>query len=709
MTFDSSANWWRGNETYLLLWDSGGHPGNVADAIRQWVAPQAGSIRITGNASDLDASCGAGAMVYIRKNSVGAPPSVQTFSAPAAGPVYLTTGPNGDIFYADFGGGTIRRFTYAVNQPPTAVAQATPLTGSAPLTVTFDGSASTDPDAGDTITYAWDLDADGQFDDSTAAQPSFTYTINGGYQVRLRVTDNHGASSTASVVITVGSPNAPPIATIDTPAATLVWTVGSPISFSGHAIDQQDGVLPASALSWKIILHHCPSNCHTHPVTDFVGVASGSFNAPDHDYPSHLEIQLTATDSQGLTDVKSVLIFPQTVSVGFESVPSGLQLTVGSSNSITPFSRTVIVASQNSVSAASPQSLNGSTYQFISWSDGGAQSHIITASAAATYTATYELTTSITYQASADFSSTQGFRNWFYLYGAGTPMTFDSAANWWRGNEAFLLLWGDGGHPGNAGDAIRRWVAPQAGSIRITGNAIDLDAACGAGVTLYIKKNAFVLWQQTLTNGSSATFDLTTTVLQGDGVDFGINRGPDGVWNCDTTAFDPTIVFTPGAPPPPPPPPPGSTTYQASTDFSTTQGFRNRFYLYGAGTPMTFDSAANRWRGNEAIHHLWDSGGHPGNAPDAIRRWVAPQAGSIHITGNAIDLDATCGGGVALYIRKNGLVLWQQTLTNGSSATVDLTTTVLQGEGIDFGINRGAGGWNCDTTAFDPTIVFTPN
>ena len=345
----------------------------------------------------------------------------------------------------------------------------------------------------------------------------------------------------------------------------------------------------------------------------------------------------------------------------------------------------------------------------------GTSACVVTVNANTTVTATFNTssssvlsptTSATTYRASADFSTTQGYRNWYYLYGSGVPMTFDSAANAWRGNEAYLLLWAYGGHPGNAGDAIRKWVAPQAGSIRITGNAFDRDARCGSGATVYIKKNSAVLWQQTLTNGNATgvAFDLTTAVLQGDGVAFGINRGPDG-WSCDSTNFDPAIGFTPSAPSSP-------STYQASADFSTTQGFRNWYYLYGSGVPMTFDSAANAWRGNEAYLLLWADGGHPGNAGDAIRKWVAPQAGSIRITGSAADLDARCGSGAAVYIKKNSIVLWQQTLTNGNAAGVafDLTTAVLQGDGVSFGINRGPdASWSCDSTNFDPAIAFIPD
>ena len=71
---------------------------------------------------------------------------------------------------------------------------------------------------------------------------------------------------------------------------------------------------------------------------------------------------------------------PLTVDLTFQSSPTGLQLTVGSSSSTTPFTRTVIQGSNNSISAPSPQTVGGTTYAFVSWSDGGAATHNITAS-----------------------------------------------------------------------------------------------------------------------------------------------------------------------------------------------------------------------------------------------------------------------------------------------------------------------------------------
>ena len=217
--------------------------------------------------------------------------------------------------------------------------------------------------------------------------------VAGTYNVRLQVTDNQGASDVSDpVVITAaGATNSPPVARIDSPQSALTWRVGDVINFSGSATDPQQGTLPASALSWSLILHHCPSSCHTHPLQTFQGVASGSFTAPDHDYPSHLELRLTATDSGGLTDTESVLLNPQTVhAVVRDRCPPGFQLVHAGTSSATPFQRTVIANSNNSISAPTPQTLGGVSYGFVSWSDGGAQTHNITASASTTYTATYK-------------------------------------------------------------------------------------------------------------------------------------------------------------------------------------------------------------------------------------------------------------------------------------------------------------------------------
>ena len=330
-------------------------------------------------------------VMFAGGNGLPNPGNIKPFVEAAANPVDLEMGPDGNLYYVDFDGGTIRRIEYFVqNQPPVAIASANPTSGSAPLTVNFDGTGSSDPDAGDTITFAWDLDGDGTYVDSSLPQPTFTYPNSGVFTARLQVTDNHGATSlSAPMTITAG--NTPPTATINTPGAGTTWKVGDVINFSGTATDVQDGTLPASAFTWSLILHHCPSNCHTHPIQTFSGVKSGSFTTPDHEYPSYLELQLTVVDSSGLTSTTSLQLDPRTVTLTFQTNPGGLQIAVNGVPRSATFAVTVIVGSSNTISAISPQTKGKTTYLFNSWSDGGPQTHtVIAPSSSTTYTARFK-------------------------------------------------------------------------------------------------------------------------------------------------------------------------------------------------------------------------------------------------------------------------------------------------------------------------------
>jgi uncharacterized protein (DUF2147 family) len=91
-----------------------------------------------------------------------------------------------------------------------------------------------------------------------------------------------------------------------------------------------------------------------------------------------------------------------------------------------------------------------------------------------------------------------------------------------------------------------------------------------------------------------------------------------------------------------------------------------------------------------------------------VRRWLAPNAGTIRITGNVRDGDTGGGDGVMVSIRKSGVTLWQQTIANGNTTgfNYDLPASVYAGETIDFVINK-IGNDQYDSTVFDPSIIWT--
>jgi alkaline phosphatase len=76
----------------------------------------------------------------------------------------------------------------------------------------LDGTGSSDPD-GDALSYAWDLDGDGLYDDAATADPTIPYvTLQaldwslGPHTVSLQVTDALGSTATASTTVELASP-----------------------------------------------------------------------------------------------------------------------------------------------------------------------------------------------------------------------------------------------------------------------------------------------------------------------------------------------------------------------------------------------------------------------------------------------------------------------------------------------------------------------
>jgi glucose/arabinose dehydrogenase len=322
-------------------------------------------------------------------NGLPDPSQGRTFLSDAGGPIDLKIGPAGDLFYLDYDNGLLRRVQYfSANQPPVAAISTDRTSGPAPLTVSFDGRGSSDAN-NDPLSYLWDLDGDGAFDDAAASTATFTYATAGTYAVRLRVADPSLASDEAAVTISVG--NTPPVPKIAAPQATLQWSVGEQISFSGSATDPEQGTLGAAALAWSLVLNHCAPDgtCHTHVLQDYAGVASGTFVAPAHEYPSYLDLRLTATDGGGLSATTSVRLDPATVDLTVQSSPAGLSLGAAQQAGTTPLTVRLIAGSTVSVSAPVTQAAGGRSYEFTSWSDGGTATHDVKVVASRTLTATY--------------------------------------------------------------------------------------------------------------------------------------------------------------------------------------------------------------------------------------------------------------------------------------------------------------------------------
>ena len=193
-----------------------------------------------------------------------------------------------------------------------------------------------------------------------------------------------------------GAANTPPTATISAPTTGTLWNVGDTINFSGSATDTEDGgTLPASSAQLDaraaalLAVRADELSLAHHPVLDGsrerlvrrtrsrvprvprAHAHRDRFRRPDRHrdpapQPENRRPDVPDLSRRGSSSRSEARARPP------------------------PFTRTVIEGSNNSVSAPSPQTLGGTVYTFVSWSDGGAAAHNIVANATATYTATYQ-------------------------------------------------------------------------------------------------------------------------------------------------------------------------------------------------------------------------------------------------------------------------------------------------------------------------------
>ncbi|MFI5759153.1 PQQ-dependent sugar dehydrogenase [Streptomyces sp. NPDC051569] len=197
-------------------------------------------------------------------------------------PMDLEFGPDGALYVLDYGDGFFRqnpdaglyRIDYAEgNKAPTAVIKADHSSGQAPLTVSFDATASSDPEGG-ALTYQWDLDGDGTFD-ATGPTATRTYPANGQFQARLKVTDPQGKTGLTSRQITVG--NTAPEVGITSPPNGGFFNWGDAVVYGVNINDPEDGAaIDCAKVAWTFGLGH---NQHGHPVNSGTG-CSGAIVTP---------------------------------------------------------------------------------------------------------------------------------------------------------------------------------------------------------------------------------------------------------------------------------------------------------------------------------------------------------------------------------------------------------------------------------------------
>jgi glucose/arabinose dehydrogenase len=312
--------------------------------------------------------------------------AVTGFATGLSSPVDLKVSDDGSLYYLQRGGGgQLFRVTYGATAPTITQhpANRTVQPGS-PATFTVMASGV------GTLSYQWQRNGG---DIAGANAPSYTLASatlgDNGARFRVRVSNTIGNTLSNEATLTVTT-NQAPTAAIVQPAAGALYSGGQTVAFSGTGTDPEQGTLPASAFTWRIDFHH---DTHTHPfMPSTSGITSGSVVIPTTGETAAnvwYRIYLTVQDTGGLTHTVFRDVQPRRVRLTLAAQPAGLQVRLDGQPVTTPYAFDSVVGIVRTLEAFS-QSASGTTYEFVSWSDGGAALHDVpTPQTNTTYTATY--------------------------------------------------------------------------------------------------------------------------------------------------------------------------------------------------------------------------------------------------------------------------------------------------------------------------------
>ncbi|MBS3789136.1 PKD domain-containing protein, partial [Candidatus Bipolaricaulota bacterium] len=122
------------------------------------------------------------------------------------------------------------------NDPPNAVISADPISGEAPLEVSFDGSDSSDPD-GDDLSYTWDF---GDGASANGQNATHEFDTEGNYTIQLTVKDGRDGEDDATTAIYVTAETV--TETIDSSGGTVSTSKGSSVEIPSGVISKDTQV-----------------------------------------------------------------------------------------------------------------------------------------------------------------------------------------------------------------------------------------------------------------------------------------------------------------------------------------------------------------------------------------------------------------------------------------------------------------------------------
>lgn len=287
----------------------------------------------------------------------------------------------------------------------------------------------------------------------------------------------------------------------------------------------------------------------------------------------------------------------------------------------------------------------------------------------------------------AVFGTKQGVDNWYYCEFGKTDVTelaWDSANSRWKGLGTYPLMGRQDMSPANTSDVGFKFVAPTKGMVRLRGTVSHPYESNGKGngVVAIICKGNKELWSSSVKYGSDASYDITTSVRQGDELYFKVNAYKNSN-PYDWTVWWPTVEYL-------------GIEYVPEAEEYT--------YFEKSGDTLTqleYNSDKDGYPASDGIGFINSRNVMPGEDYSLVRRYDVKEYGRYRVTGTLLTDDTRSSGNV-IAVLKNGEKVWEQLFLPGEEGKIDVGMMAIEGDTIDVEVKINEfEGYNNATWSYD--------
>ena len=312
----------------------------------------------------------------------------QVFATGINRPISIVVADNGDMYYIErngIGGGSMVDNTSTNNGTVWRISYqgtGTPFISSVPedVLIPIGESASfrTSANGSEPLHFQWfrnSVQIEGA-NDVVYVEPSVELSMDSSIYYCV-VSNDFGSDTSASALLRVTS-NTRPVPHILSPEIGSIYRAGDTLFYNGLVMDAEDGQINTALNTWKIDFHH---DQHTHPgLAPTSGMNNGIYlisRAGEISSNVWYRVWLSAIDSDGLTGVDYVDVFPEIGTIRIDSEPSGLALNADGRSVTTPHQTEGVIGILRTVQAPSIIREEDKIHVFKNWASIG-ESRLLT-------------------------------------------------------------------------------------------------------------------------------------------------------------------------------------------------------------------------------------------------------------------------------------------------------------------------------------------